>query len=77
MTAILGLDPRDPQWRTADTSVEQEALDALVQTMIDQRARARADKDWASADRIRDAIAAAGITLEDGPAGTHWSVGHG
>lgn len=77
MTAVLGLDPRDPQWRTADTSIEQEALDALVQTMIDQRARARADKDWASADRIRDAIAAAGITLEDGPAGTHWSVGHG
>lgn len=77
MTAVLGLDPRDPQCRTADTSVQQAALDALVQTMIDQRARARADKDWASADRIRDAIAAAGITLEDGPAGTHWSVGHG
>ncbi|MET2010251.1 cysteine--tRNA ligase [Microbacterium chocolatum] len=77
MIGVLGLDPRDPQWRTADTSVEQAALDALVQTMIDQRARARADKDWASADRIRDAIAAAGIALEDGPAGTHWSVGHG
>lgn len=50
------------------------ALDALVQTMITQRAQARADKDWAAADRIRDAIAAAGITLEDSPAGTHWSI---
>ncbi|WP_404475335.1 cysteine--tRNA ligase [Microbacterium aerolatum] len=50
------------------------ALDALVRTMIDQRAQARADKDWAAADRIRDAIAAAGITLEDTPAGTHWSI---
>ncbi|MCS3443778.1 cysteine--tRNA ligase [Microbacterium phyllosphaerae] len=50
------------------------ALDELVQTMITQRAQARADKDWAAADRIRDAIAAAGITLEDSPAGTHWSI---
>ena len=50
------------------------ALDTLVQEMIAQRAQARADKDWAAADRIRDAIAAAGITLEDTPAGTHWSI---
>jgi cysteinyl-tRNA synthetase len=50
------------------------ALDALVQEMIAQRATARAEKDWAGADRIRDAIAAAGITLEDTPAGTHWSI---
>ncbi|MFS0794525.1 cysteine--tRNA ligase [Microbacterium sp. 1P10AE] len=50
------------------------ALDALVREMIAQRSRARADKDWAAADRIRDAIAAAGITLEDTPAGTHWSI---
>ncbi len=42
--------------------------------MIAQRARARADKDWAAADRIRDAVAAAGITLEDTPAGTNWSI---
>jgi cysteinyl-tRNA synthetase len=53
---------------------EHRTLDSLVQTMITQRAQARADKDWAAADRIRDAIAAAGITLEDTPAGTHWSI---
>jgi len=50
------------------------ALDALVTELITQRARARADKDWAAADRIRDAIAAAGVALEDGPDGTHWSI---
>ena len=55
-------------------AAETSALDALVRTMIEQRAQARADKDWVAADRIRDAIAAAGITLEDTPAGTHWSI---
>jgi cysteinyl-tRNA synthetase len=42
--------------------------------MIAQRADARAAKDWAAADRIRDAIAAAGIALEDTADGTHWSL---
>lgn len=70
MTSVLGLTPASDA--NADTATS--ALDALVQTMITQRAQARADKDWAAADRIRDAIAAAGITLEDSPAGTHWSI---
>ena len=71
MLGILGLDAAEPA--VAGGGAET-ALDALVQEMIAQRARARADKDWAAADRIRDAVAAAGITLEDTPAGTHWSI---
>lgn len=74
MAGVLGIDPLDPHWRSTDASAEASALDALVKTMIAQRADARAAKDWAAADRIRDAIAAAGIALEDGPDGTHWSV---
>lgn len=74
MTGILGIDPLDPQWRATDASAEASALDTLVKTMIAQRADARAAKDWASADRIRDAIAAAGIVLEDSADGTHWSL---
>lgn len=74
MTRILGIDPQDAQWTPAGASVEASALDALVQTMIAQRAQARASKDWAAADRIRDAIAAAGIALEDTADGTHWSI---
>ncbi|WP_461473157.1 cysteine--tRNA ligase [Microbacterium sp. HJ5] len=74
MTGILGIDPLDPQWSKTDASAEASALDTLVQTMLAQRADARAAKDWAAADRIRDAIAAAGITLEDSADGTHWSV---
>jgi cysteinyl-tRNA synthetase len=77
MTDILGINPLDERWRTSARGPEAGALDALVRVMIDQRAQARADKDWASADRVRDAIAAAGIVLEDGPEGTHWSVKRG
>lgn len=56
------------------SSRAEGALDALVQTMISQRAQARAEKDWGAADRIREAIAAAGIVLEDTADGTHWSI---
>lgn len=74
MTRVLGINPLDDQWTRSDASAEASALDALVQAMIAQRADARAAKDWAAADRIRDAIAAAGITLEDSADGTHWGV---
>ena len=76
MTGVLGIDPLDPAWQTAASGAEASALDALVQSLITQRADARAAKDWAAADRIRDAIAAAGITLEDTNDATHWSI-HG
>jgi cysteinyl-tRNA synthetase len=74
MAGLLGIDPLDPHWSGADTSAEASALDALIQTMITQRADARAAKDWAAADRIRDAIAAAGVALEDTADGTHWTL---
>ncbi|MCB1299225.1 MAG: hypothetical protein KDB08_09630, partial [Microthrixaceae bacterium] len=51
-----------------------DALDTLVQGLIAQRAAARDAKDWPAADRIRDVIAAAGITLEDASGATHWSI---
>ena len=76
MTAVLGIDPlaHSGAAATAGEAAAASALAALVQRMISPRALARADTDWAAADRIRDAIAAAGITLEDTPAGTHWSI---
>ncbi|GAB3602589.1 cysteine--tRNA ligase [Microbacterium aureliae] len=74
MTGLLGIDPLDPAWASGGESAEAGALDRLLQAMIDQRAQARAGKDWAAADRIRDAIAAAGIALEDSADGTHWSI---
>ena len=52
-----------------------EAVDVLVQGLLTQRADARAAKDWARADQIRDQIKAAGIEVEDTPAGPVWTLG--
>lgn len=43
-----------------------------IEDFIQQRLQARANKDWAEADRVRDGLKAQGILLEDGPQGTTW-----
>jgi cysteinyl-tRNA synthetase len=74
MLGVLALDPADEQWQTGGSDAEASALDALVQTMIALRADARASKDWGAADRVRDALALAGIALEDTADGTQWGL---
>ncbi len=75
MLQVLGLAEAESAVATSDAAAD--ALDGLLRALIDQRAQARAEKDWAAADRIRDALAAAGVSLEDGPTGTHWSLNNG
>jgi cysteinyl-tRNA synthetase len=78
MLEVLGLDPFDPHWATGSSSAREErlssAVDALVATLLEQRAAARAAKDFATADAIRDQLKAAGIELEDTPQGSTWSL---
>jgi len=45
---------------------------ARIEKMIAARAAAKAAKDYAESDRIRDELLAAGFVLEDGPSGTTW-----
>lgn len=51
-----------------------ELLRPIVETLIDERTAARAERDFARADRLRDALARAGVVLEDTPAGTRWHL---
>ncbi len=78
MLDVLGLDPADPGWPGASGSADPrlaDAVDALVQGLLSERADARAAKDWARADAIRDQIKAAGIEIEDTPSGPVWTLG--
>ncbi len=77
MLGILGLDPADPVWQTGASGHEEqltEAVDALVAGLLEQRAEARAAKDFAAADAIRDRIKSAGIQITDTPDGPTWSL---
>lgn len=76
MLGVLGLDPADPEWggSSGDDAKLTQAIDVLVAGLLEQRAEARAAKDWATADAIRDRIKAAGIEVEDTPDGPKWSI---
>jgi cysteine--tRNA ligase len=45
---------------------------ALMELIIELRQEARAEKNWARADRIRDGLKEAGVILEDTPTGVRW-----
>ena len=77
MLDVIGVDPLAATWSasTGDSDGLRDALDALVAQQIEQRAAAKAGKDYATADRIRDDLRALGIVLQDGADGVRWSMG--
>ena len=75
MLQVLALDPVD-QWPDAGGDLTG-VVDALVGIAVEARAQARADRDWARADAVRDRLAAAGVVLEDTPAGVRWRLADG
>ncbi len=75
MLDVLGLDPLSPTWdRGGDDAAYAQVIDSLVGGLLEQRQEARASKDFAAADRVRDQLTAAGIEIEDTPQGARWSV---
>ncbi|GIU55560.1 cysteine--tRNA ligase [Arthrobacter sp. NicSoilC12] len=74
MLDVLGLNA------TATPAADEQAntaLGVLVEAQLEARAHARAAKDWAASDAIRDTLAAAGVVVEDGPDGASWSLKRG
>ena len=70
---ILGCDPFDPIFADSNSS-KTEILDGLISLALAQRNAARARKDFAASDEIRDSLTALGITIEDTPTGSRWTV---
>ena len=69
---LLGFLMQDPDaWFEAGVD---DDLRTRVEALIEARAEARAAKDWAAADRIRDELAALKIEVMDGPQGATWRV---
>jgi cysteinyl-tRNA synthetase len=51
-----------------------ESLDGVMQLVLDLRQQARANKDWPTSDKIRDALAKENILVKDGKDGSSWSL---
>jgi cysteinyl-tRNA synthetase len=71
MLGLLGAEPE--QWFTVDESAALSG--AEIDKCLADRNKARAARDFAEADRIRDELAGLGISIEDGPEGTRWRRG--
>jgi cysteinyl-tRNA synthetase len=76
MMAVLGLDPLSARWSETSSgeTATQQALTDLVEGLLTERQKARAERDFARADAVRDRLVEAGIAVEDTPQGPMWTV---
>ncbi|MCW8918666.1 MAG: cysteine--tRNA ligase [Gammaproteobacteria bacterium] len=73
LAGMLGLLQREPEAFLKGTVAGSEGPDdAAIDAMVAARVVAKQEKSWAEADRIRDALKALGVALEDGAGGTRW-----
>jgi cysteinyl-tRNA synthetase len=74
MTEMLGINPFSPEWKTEGRSAADAVLARLVGELLTERETARNTRDFATADRIRDALIGAGVSVEDTASGAHWRI---
>jgi cysteinyl-tRNA synthetase len=76
MLDVLGVDPLALQWAgdSGGADAAHAALDALINERLEARQAAREARDFAAADAVRDSLRAAGVLIEDTPAGPRWSL---
>ncbi len=78
MAGVLGLDPLSDQWRsTSDSGGSGAALASLVDSLLEERTEARARRDFAAADAVRNRLLAAGVIVEDTLDGPVWTLKDG
>jgi cysteinyl-tRNA synthetase len=72
---ILGLKAAaGNSFAAGDNSAREEAFGKVVDMVLELRAKAKANKDWATSDQIRDALAAAGFEVKDTKDGATWKL---
>ena len=70
---VLGILEENPEDFFEKIAASSNAVDSeMIEKLIEERAKARAEKNWARADAIRGELKSLGIVLEDGPKGTTW-----
>lgn len=73
LAEIIGLLDDDAEiFLKTQTGSTSGLSDAAVEVLVQKRLDARSNKDWSEADRIRDELVEAGISIEDGAGGTRW-----
>lgn len=74
MLDVFGLRADDPAWAGGGDARLRPVLDGVISELLAQRQAARARKDFAASDAIRDRLTALGISVEDTPTGPRWSI---
>ena len=59
---------------TANNEAREEAYGKVVDMLLEQRMKAKANKDWATSDKIRNELTALGFTIKDTKDGFEWSL---
>ena len=70
LTDILGIIDEN----YSDSAVEKGVIDGLMEMVLQERAKAKAEKDWAKSDFIRDRLKEIGITVKDTKEGAEWTL---
>jgi len=74
MDRVLGLGLREAAEAVLEVKTADPELIAQIERLVAERSAAKKAKDWVRADAIRDELAAKGVLLTDGPAGTIWKL---
>jgi cysteinyl-tRNA synthetase len=79
MLDVLGLDPLAPHWAGSAGGLGagdrlRNVVGSLVKLTLQQRDAARARRDYATADAIRDGLEEIGVLVEDTPEGPRWEL---